>query len=95
MEGLKSIRQCMSNTEVQALLGRPDFSQSGFGPKGPNEQWLGFSWKCYLAKKDADITNSNDPSVQVFFDTSDRAIWIVPIQIAGEEELGAYNALCP
>ncbi len=93
-DGAKLLRLCMTKTEIEAVLGKPDFSQSMFGPKGPNPKWLGFSWVYYLAKRGS-TTNVNDPGIQVFFDTSDRAHWIVPTGIEGAREIGAPKPPCP
>ncbi len=92
-KGLPLLKKCMTKTEVDSLLGAPDFSQSNFGPKGPGEKWLGFGWTYYLAKR-AETTNLNDPRVEIFFDTSDRAHWIVPSHIDGSHEIGAPNEKC-
>ena len=83
----------MTKREVEATLGKPDFSRSMFGPKGPGEKWLGFSWTYYLAKTGS-TTNSKDPGIEVFFDTSDRAHWIVPTGIEGAREIGAPARPC-
>ena len=83
----------MSKSEIHALLGAPDFSQLDFGPKGPNEKWLGSSWMYYLSKRGPGV-NLNDPRVEIFFDTNDRAQWIVPGGIKGAQEIGSVNERC-
>jgi len=91
--GSGQLQNCMNKQQVSALLGLPDFSQLSYGPKGPREKWLGSTWVYYLAKQNSS-TNLNDPNIEIFFDTTDRAQWIVPSHIKGARELGSPKHQC-
>jgi hypothetical protein len=78
----------MSKDQVAGWIGDPDYSRLDYGPKGPNEKWLGSSWYFYLHKTD-DGANLGDPCVEIFFGTDDRATWIVPSNIDGLKEKGS------
>ncbi|GLQ87138.1 hypothetical protein GCM10007898_07040 [Dyella flagellata] len=92
--GAKELRRCMTKGEVGASLGAPDYAEVSYGPKGPNARWLGSSWVFYISKRSDDV-NLNDPRLEVFFDTANRAQWIVPAGIEGVNVLGAPNFVCP
>jgi hypothetical protein len=92
-DGARALRHCMTKKEVEAALGKPDFSQAMYGPKGPKPKWLGFFWTYYLAKR-GNTTNMNDPGVEMFFHTSDRMQWVVPNGIEGAREIGGPKAKC-
>jgi len=62
--GLAQIERCMSKSQIQSLLGTPDFGQVSYGPKGPGERWLGSSWTYYLSMRSTSV-NENDSTVQV------------------------------
>ena len=93
VSGTAALTQCMKKEEVVASLGKPDFSQPSYGPKGPHMKWLGFSWTYYLAKSST-TTNLNDPSLQLFFDTAGLLVWAVPHGIENAKEIGKFNAKC-
>jgi hypothetical protein len=93
LSGSSQLRSCLTKQQVSALLGPPDFSQLSYGPKGPGEKWLGSHWMYYLAKRSRS-TNLNDPNMEIFFDTSDRAQWVVPTHIEGANELGGPKQQC-
>lgn len=88
--GLTKVERDMTKQQILNLLGQPDYSRLDYGPKGPGEKWLGSSWVYWLSKRDNGI-NMNDPCVHVFFDTKDRADWIVPSNIHGAHEIGGRN----
>ena len=75
----------MSKEQVAELIGDPDYSQLGYGPKGPRPQWHGSNWTYWLRKRD-NLVNLNDPCLEIFFGTDDRATWIVPSNIDGLTE---------
>jgi len=75
------------------MLGTPDYSEVMSGPKGPDEKWLGWAWMYYLSKR-SKATNLNDPRVEIFFDTSYRATWIVPTGVPGAHEIGGVRERC-
>jgi hypothetical protein len=79
----------MSKDRVAELIGDPDYSGLGYGPKGPNEKWRGSDWTYWFRKRDNGI-NSFDPVVQIFFGTDDRAHWIVPSNIDGLKEKDSF-----
>lgn len=83
----------MTKDEISALLGAPDFSEIGYGPKGPNARWNGLWWM-YFVSKQSDLSNMKDPAVEIFFDTTDRAHWIVPHGIEGASEIGSVEVAC-
>ena len=91
--GIPHLEKCMDKTSIEELLGKPDYSRLSYGPKGPREKWLGSSWTYYMFKE-SDSTNNNDPSVQVFFDTSGKAHWIVLQNINGAHEIGSVQDQC-
>lgn len=93
MNGAKELYRCMTKDEVASELGSPDFSELDFGPKGPNAHWLGSNWMFYISIQ-SDMSNSKNPSIQVFFYTTDRAQWIVPVGIQGAGEIGAPDLSC-
>ena len=93
VDGVPSLESCMTKEEVHALLGAPDYSDVSYGPKGPHAHWLGSVWMFYISKQ-SDGGNVKDPRVEVFFDTTDRAKWIVPTGIAGTHEIGSPEAIC-
>ena len=70
--GYEKLEPGMSKDQVAALIGEPDYSEAGYGPKGPGERWLGSSWTYWLGKQD-DGVNLYDPMVEVFFGTDGRA----------------------
>lgn len=92
-KGTKELQRCMTKQEISALLGPPDASQTDYGPKGPNAWWLGSNWVFYVSKR-SDMVNLEDPRVEIFFDTKDRATWIVPTGIVGAREIGFVNVGC-
>ena len=58
----------MTMKEVSTILGTPDYSRSNFGPKGPGEHFLGWSWMYYITKPDMRLVNEiKDKCVHVFF----------------------------
>ena len=69
-----------SKDRVAELIGDPDCSELDYGPKGPNERWLGSNWKYYIRKRE-NSSNAYDPCLEVFLDTDDRLHWIVPSNI--------------
>jgi hypothetical protein len=91
--GLKKVELCMKKEQILKLLGPPDFSDINYGPKGPGEKWIGSSWMYYISKQ-SELVNLNDPRVEVFFDTNDRAHWIAPSHIEGAHELGKAGKKC-
>jgi len=91
--GLAKVKHCANKATVRSLLGEPDFGRTSRGPKGPGEQWIGSSWVYYLSKMDSG-TNRNDSRAEIFFDTGDRAVWIVPTRIEGAREIGAFGERC-
>ncbi|BDU22563.1 hypothetical protein [Dyella sp. GSA-30] len=93
IEGVKNVHRCMTKEEVSRLLGAPDYSDISYGPKGPNEKWLGSRWMFY-ASMQSDAGNMKAPRVEVFFDTTDRAHWIVPTGIEGANEIGTASVVC-
>lgn len=92
-EGAKLLRRCMTKDEVSGLLGAPDHSEIDFGPKGPNERWLGSNWVFYISMQ-SDMVSLKDPRIEIFFDTTDRAHWLVPTGIEGASEIGAPDVVC-
>ena len=93
MDGLKELHRCMTKDEVSTLLGAPDISEISYGPKGPNPRWLG-SWWIFFVSKQSDLMNMNDPMIEIFFDTTDRAHWVVPHGIEGASEIGSVEVAC-
>jgi hypothetical protein len=93
ISGIVKLRICMDKQQIQSLLGSPDYSRTLYGPKGPGEKWLGTSWMYFLTQE-SDLVNTNDSTVEVFFDTKNRAHWIVPQQIKEAREIGSFNAKC-
>ena len=93
ISGIAALKVCMDKKQIQSLIGAPDYSRVSYGPKGPGEKWLGTSWKYYLTKQSS-LVNSNDSAVEVFFDTNNRAHWIVPRHIDGASEIGAVSGKC-
>jgi hypothetical protein len=91
--GIAALKVCMGKEQVQSKIGVPDYSRASYGPKGPSEKWLGSSWTYYLAKQSS-LVNTNDSTVEVFFDTKNRAHWIVPHHIDGAHEIGAVSVKC-
>lgn len=91
--GSRALHRCMTKDEIRALLGPPDYSDVAYGPKGPNARWLGYFWMYYISKR-SDMVNLNDPRIEVFFDTTDRAHWIVPDGIEEASEIGAPDLVC-
>jgi len=91
--GLAAMKRCIEKSKVQALLGVPDFSQLAFGPKGPGDKWLGSSWVYYLSKQSR-LTNENDSSVTVYFDTNGLCHWVAPRHIDGAKEIGSVSEKC-
>ena len=79
----------MTKDQIAELIGEPDFSQFGYakGPKGPREKWLGSYWMYYFRQRNNGF-NVYDPCLEIFFDTNDRAHWIVPENIDGLKEKG-------
>ena len=92
-EGLNQVVQCMSKKQIRSLLGEPDYGQEHYGPKGLNAKWIGSAWTYYLSKR-ADNGNANDTVVQVFFDRTERAPWVVPSHIESARELGGVGRKC-
>jgi hypothetical protein len=92
-DGISFLSSCMSKAQIESTLGKPDYSQLSFGPKGPAEKWIGSVWMYYLAKRDS-TTNLNDPTVEVFFDTNNNAHWIVVSNIDTGHELGGVKLTC-
>lgn len=80
--GYSKVDVGMTKEDIARVIGDPDYSELGYGPKGPNMKWQGSSWMYYLSKR-GDLVNILDPSVQIFFDREDRAVWIVPSNIEG------------
>lgn len=71
------LRVGMTKQEIASIIGTPDYSQASYGPKGPGEKWLGWSWSYYLVWPDTRFVNeAQDELIQIFFDTKDRATWI-------------------
>jgi len=93
ISGIPALTECMDKNQIQSLIGTPDYSSSSYGPKGPGEKWLGTSWMYYLTKQSS-LVNTNDSTVEVFFDTKNRAHWIVPHHVDGGHEIGAVSAKC-
>jgi hypothetical protein len=91
--GLKQVLRCMNKKQMRSLLGEPDFGYEHYGPKGLNAKWIGTGWTYYLTKR-ADSSNTNDTVVQVFFDRTERASWIVPTHIESARELGGPGGKC-
>lgn len=91
--GVKKLHRCMTKDEVSALLGAPDFSEIAYGPKGPNARWQG-SWWMFFVSKRSHMMNMQDPMVEVFYDTTDRAHWIVAHGIEGASEIGSAEVPC-
>ena len=91
--GIFKVTGCMTKAQIEVLLGQPDYSQLDYGPKGPGEKWLGSHWMYYISKRNSG-TNLYDPSVEVFFDTSGRAHWIIPSHINGAQEIGTAGEKC-
>jgi hypothetical protein len=93
ISGLASLKVCMNKMQIHPLLGKPDYTRINYGPKGPGEKLLGSSWMYYLSKK-SDLVNINDSTVEVFFDTNDRAYWVIPHHIDGALEIGGVREKC-
>ena len=93
ISGIAALKVCMDKIQVQSLIGAPDYSSTSYGPKGPGEKWLGTSWMYYLTKQSS-LVNTNDSTVEVFFDTKNRAHWIVPHHVDGGHEVGAVSVKC-
>jgi hypothetical protein len=91
--GLSRVTRCMAKSTIQSLLGAPDYGDLNVGPKGPGERWLGSTWVYYISKHDRGV-NENDVSLQIFFDTRDRAHRIVPAHIEGAKVTGALRETC-
>ena len=67
----------MTKQDVSSLIGDPDFSTYLYTKEYPGE-YLGTHWTYYFKKINPNLTNLKlDLSVNVFFDTADKAHWIV------------------
>ena len=93
LAGLARVKHCANKATVRSLLGEPDFGRASRDAKGPGDTWIGSSWVYYLSKMDAG-SNRSDSRVEVFFDTANRAIWIVPSRVEGAREIGAFGDRC-
>jgi hypothetical protein len=91
--GISKVTHCMTKAQIRALLGEPEYSRLDYGPKGPGEKWLGSDWTFYISKRDSGA-NLNDPRVEIFFDTHDRAHWIAPTRIEAAHEIGGPSSRC-
>ena len=90
VRGYSELEIGMTKEQVARVIGEPDYSVLGYGPKGPDMKWKGSSWVYYLSKRE-DLANSHDPVVRVFFDTENRAVWIVPSNVEGLREKGSAS----
>ena len=93
LAGLARVKHCANKAAVRSLFGEPDFGRAPRDAKGPGDKWIGSSWVYYLSKMGAG-TNRSDSRVEVFFDTANRAIWIVPSRVEGAREIGAFGDRC-
>jgi len=90
VRGHSTLEIGMTKEQVARVIGEPDYSVLGYGPKAPDMKWKGSSWVYYLSKRE-DLANSHDPVVRVFFDTENRAVWIVPSNVEGLREKGSTS----
>ena len=82
----------MTKQEIASIIGAPDYSHANYGPKGPGEKWLGWSWDYILAWPEIEIVNEAQAEwVEIFFDTEDRATWIAPSSKTKLPALGGPN----
>lgn len=93
IEGAKVLHRCTTKDEVSRLLGAPDYSEISYGPKGAGARRLESSWTFYISKQ-SDIVNLKDPRIEIFFDSTDQAHWLVPTGIEGASEIGAPDVVC-
>lgn len=91
VDGARALRECAPKKEVLEKMGTPDYSQSEFGPKGPNEKWLGFQWRYLLTLQSEGLVGQQ---VEVFFDVNDHAQWIAASGVDGVRELGGPGKMC-
>ena len=71
----------MGPNEVAGILGVPDVSQRAYGPKGPGETFIGWSWDYYLS--------NTTRAISIFFNSDAYVNWIIP-NIEGLEEKGGH-----
>jgi len=81
------LRIGMTKHQVAELLGKPDYSQLTFGPKGPGEHWNGSFWTYHLYMRD-DNGNEFDPALYVGFGTDGLVDWAAPSGIGSLSKLG-------
>ena len=91
--GIQRLTKCMNKSSVEELLGQPDYSKQSYGPKGPNEKWLGSNWTYYVFKE-SELVNLNDTMIHVFFNIADRAHWIVSSNFEGVSNIGGVQEKC-
>jgi hypothetical protein len=91
--GSEKLRVCMTKSEVRSLLGAPDYSEVNYGPKGPMPRWLGYAWTYYQSIK-ADVANTHDPHIEIFFDKAGHVIWAAPQAMQGVREIGSPRFVC-
>jgi len=92
-KGLAKAKACITKHEVETLLGRPNWSRP-LCPKEPNRKCSVSEWT-YILRRNEDSVNMNDVTVQVFFNTSDRATWIAPSNLGEAKDIGGANEKCP
>lgn len=74
--------------QVLEILGEPDYSSQEWSKQMPR-QYIGSNWTYFFEKPDYNLTNlEKDKSIEVYFDASDGAHWIVS-NVEGLKEMGS------
>jgi hypothetical protein len=84
LKGYPKLEIGMTKAQVRSIIGEPDYGQQSYGPKGPNERWLGSSWTYYLRMRDALATE--DSHVELFFGTDGKTDWITSTILGLDEK---------
>jgi hypothetical protein len=85
LKNYKNLHVGITKEQVYALLGKPDYSQTLLGPKGPGEKWLGSKWT-YVFLMNEETTDAN---IEIYFGTDELTYWIVPTSMDVLPEIGA------
>ena len=93
--GAKKLKLGMPRSQVQQLLGKPDFTQlrqSGHGypseiPGAPKS--CDYEWAYIIAKDGTNLADMSDTALFVFFSEGDKLFWIAPQNIKGVEAKGS------
>jgi len=94
VEGYSKLRLNMSANEVEALMGRPDYSRPKIkghlsNAPAPNPPVCNEQFVYMLKKENENLADMNDVGVYVFFTTDDKLYWATPLNLEDLKPIGS------